>query len=96
MTESVKAKENKASDFTSVSMMLPAPFDKIEVTVNPSSSNSKLIGHSVGVMDQSKGEGMRYFSMEYPEALAITILKATREYRRKNKNLLVSKEPGND
>jgi hypothetical protein len=64
---------------------LPDPFQDISINVCPVSvfGRDDTIGHSVGIMNDYTGQGVRK-SLEYAEAEAKAVLKAIRAYRRKN------------
>lgn len=84
------------SDFKSVTQRMPEPYSEMEIDVRPAvdGTTGRLIGHGVGIMDKSQGQGTRS-SMDYAEAKAKAVLKAIRAYRRKNAAALEEADRGN-
>lgn len=72
-------------------------YEHIEVDVCPVVVFGKTgtAGHSVGVMDSRRGQGMRY-SMAYAEAEATALLKAIRSYKRRNAKVLAQEAETDD
>jgi hypothetical protein len=67
-----------------IQFRMDPPFDHYEVDLFPVHyhGDPEPSGYSVGVMNREEGRGHRY-SVEYAEALAKAILKATRLHRRR-------------
>lgn len=67
-----------------IQFRMDPPFDNYEVDLFPVHyiGEPEPRGYSVGVMNRDEGRGNRY-SLEYAEALAKAILKATRLHRRR-------------